>query len=100
MRPTILNNSGIFEIIGNIVTENASSIKEHFENLFENSDEIIISLDRVHSIDFTGVNVLATLYRKAMEDNKVLYIIGRGNKNIERVFHTTKMDFILSRDVV
>ncbi|NAS32199.1 STAS domain-containing protein [Flavobacteriaceae bacterium R38] len=100
MRPIILNNSGIFEIIGNIVTENASSVKEYFENLFENSDEIIISLDRVNSIDFTGVNALAILYRKAMEDNKALYIIGRGNKNIEKVFNTTKMDFILSRDVV
>lgn len=100
MKPTIKNNSGVFEIIGSIVTENASSIKEHFETLLENSEEIIINIDQVKSIDFTGVNVLATLYKKAIKSNKALYIIGEGNKNIEKAFNTTKMNFILSRDFV
>ncbi len=100
MKPTITNNSGIFNIIGSIVTENATSIKEHFEKLIDESDEVIINLDKVKSIDFTGVNVLATLYKKAVKDNKALYIIGKGNKNIQQVFDTTKMDFILSRDVI
>jgi len=100
MKPTIVNNSGVFEILGSIITENSSGIKNHFEKLLENKEEVIISIDNVRSIDFTGINVLATLYKKAVKENKALYIIGKSNENIKKMFAITKMDFILSRDFV
>lgn len=102
MEQKITNNSGVFEISGNIIAENASLVKDHFEKLINRSDkgELIISLDRIESIDISGVNALATLYKKAIKSNTALYIIGKQNRNIKEIFSTTKMDFILSRDFV
>ena len=100
MQPNITNNSGIFEIDGSIVTENAMAIKKQLESALDHSDEVIVNLDKVESIDITGVNALAKLYKKAAKKNKALYLIGKENKNLEELFNATKMGFILSRDFV
>lgn len=100
MDSKITNNSGIFEITGSIVNENATVIKNHFEDLLDSSEELIMNLDRVNAIDATGVNVLTNLYKKAVKKNKALYIIGKENANLKEAFSVTKMDYILSRDFV
>ncbi|NAS32194.1 STAS domain-containing protein [Flavobacteriaceae bacterium R38] len=100
MESKIINNSGIFEITGSIVTDNATTIKNHFERLLDKSEELIMNLDRVNTIDATGVNVLSNLYKKAIQKNKALYIIGKENSNLKEAFSATKMDYILSRDFV
>ncbi len=96
----ITNNQGIFEINGKLIFENVKSLQNYFECLIEQSDSLIISIEKVKKIDVSGVNTLALLYRKAMKKNKILSIIGKENKNIQQVFNHTKMNFILRNDFV
>jgi len=100
MESKITNNSGVFEITGSIINENASMIKNHFESLLDSSEELIMNLDRISNIDASGVNVLTNLYKKAVRKNKALYIIGKENEHLKEAFSVTKMDYILSRDFV
>jgi len=94
----ITNNYGIIEISGNLVGENTRALKKHFEQLLALSDQVILSIDHVHSIDASGVQVLTALYRNAMKLNKIFCIIGKENKNIQSAFG--KVNYILRSDFV
>ena len=95
----ITNNSGIFEINGLLNAQNVSAMKSYFETLIESTKAVTISLDNINSIDKVAVKCLGSLYKKAISNNKVFYIIGSENKNIRDSFKEEKMFYILRRDV-
>ena len=94
----ITNNQDVFEIKGNIVAENARSLQHHFEELLFNSEKVIVCLDKVKKIDAFGVNVLSALFKNAMKNNKIFFIIGKENKIVSNAFGT--VNYILRRDFV
>ncbi|WP_109302572.1 STAS domain-containing protein [Aquimarina sp. AU474] len=94
----ITNNQGIFEIKGSIVRENASSLKRHFEQLLHTSDKVILCVDKVKKIDVTGVNVLTTLFKNAMKNNKVFFVIGKENEKVRKAFGDCS--YVLRNDFV
>ncbi|MFC5048518.1 STAS domain-containing protein [Aquimarina hainanensis] len=96
----ITKNQGIFEINGPINTKNAKSLFDHFEQLLETSERIILSLDHVNTIDVCGINALTSLYKTAVKKNKVFSIIGKENNAIKRIFARRKIEHIIRRDVV
>ncbi len=95
----ITTNYGIFEINGLLNSQNTNSIRTYFENLIENSEAVIISLDKIKSMDKTAVKCLGLLYKKAMTKNKAFYIIGSENKKVRDLFKEEKMFYVLRRDV-
>jgi ABC-type transporter Mla MlaB component len=96
----ITNNAGIYEINGNLNSQNALSLNNHFETLLERSKMITLSLNNLIDIDTTAVSAIASLYKKAMSHNKVFYIIGQENPQISKQFQTEKLSYILRRDVL
>jgi ABC-type transporter Mla MlaB component len=96
----IINNAGIYEINGNLNSQNVLSLNNHFETLLERSKMITLSLNNLIEIDTTAVSAIATLYKRAMSYNKVFYIIGQENPKINAEFQTQKLSYLLRRDVL
>ncbi len=94
----ITKNQGIFEIKGSIVAENTQSLQHHFEKLLSNGDKVILCIDKVKKIDAFGVTVLTKLFRNAMKNNKIFFIIGKGNKEVSNAFGN--VNYILRNDFV
>jgi len=95
----INNNSGIFEIIGLLNFENIPSMRNYFESLMNNNEAVTISLDKINDIDRVAVKCLGLLYKKAITNNKVIYIIGSENKKVRALFKQEKMFYVLRRDI-
>ena len=94
----ITQNQEVFEIKGSITAENAKSLQHHFEKLLCSLNKVIICLDKVKKIDSSGVTVLNKLFRNAVENKKILYIIGKENKKVSAAFG--KVSYILRSDFV
>ncbi|OYU79740.1 MAG: hypothetical protein CFE23_12610 [Flavobacterium sp. BFFFF1] len=96
----ILNNGGIFEINGDLNSQNVFSLNNHFETMLERSKMITISLNKLADIDTYAISAIASLYRKALAGNKVFYVIGQENQKISEKFQTQKMSYLLRRDIL
>lgn len=46
-------------------------------------------------MDNVAVNVIAYLYKKASENNKIFYIIGKQNQKVNLVFSGENLNYIL-----
>ena len=94
----IIKNQEIFEIKGNIVAENVASLQHHFEKLLTKTDKVIVCIDNVKKIDASGVLTLTKLFKNAMKNNKIFYVIGKENKKIKTAFgkvsYQLKSDFV------
>ena len=80
----ITNHYGVYELEGNVEGANTLSLKHHFEALMTSSERIILSLDKVKSIDAHGVQVLTNLYERAIRTQRVFYLIGSKDKMIHK----------------
>ncbi|WP_298147725.1 STAS domain-containing protein [Flavobacterium sp.] len=96
----ITNNSGVFEIIGDLNSQNVISLYDHFDKLLDRSKIVTLSLNNLSDIDKTAISAIASLYKKAMSHNKVLFIIGQENSKISEQFQTERLSYILQRDVL
>ncbi|NQY06063.1 MAG: STAS domain-containing protein [Flavobacteriaceae bacterium] len=94
----ITDNNGIFQLSGNLVAGSTSDLKNHINHLLDRKENVIISLDKIESIDINGVNVLKKLYKKAISNNVLFYVIGRENKKIAKYINSTMLQFIVRRD--
>jgi ABC-type transporter Mla MlaB component len=96
----IKNNAGVYEINGELNSQNINSLNNHFKTLIEKSRMITISLNQIKEIDKTAVNAISNLYKKALSENKIFYIIGQENEKVNQLFQTEKLNYILRRDVL
>jgi len=94
----ITSNQGIFEINGYVIGKNVRSLHNHFEQLLEHTDQIIISIDKIKNIDSAGVKALTKLYKKAMKSNKIFHVIGEGNKIVKKAFGEN--NYIIRKDFI
>ncbi len=88
----------MFEVLGELTSENAITLKDHFEQFLKETDNIILNLENVKSMDPDGAHTVERLYLDFMKSNRALHIIGKTNENITGVMKTTKTDYILSDD--
>jgi ABC-type transporter Mla MlaB component len=91
----ITNNSGIFEINGELNSQNVVSLHNHFKSLLNFSKIISISLHKLNTIDRTAVIALKNLYEMALAKNKVFYIVGQENEKVKQQFQLEKLNYIL-----
>lgn len=94
----INHNHGIFEIEGNLASENSKSLKMHFESILKTDIKVVLSLDKLNRIDTSGVNCLIDLYKTAALRNKIFYVIGKTNKKISKALKETKLRYIVKND--
>ena len=93
-------SQGIFEIEGKLAAENVKSLKHHVETLLNAGKDVILSLDKLEKIDASGINVISNLYKKAIRNNKIFYVIGRDNKKIAKALKRPKLRYIVRRDIL
>ena len=94
----ITNNAGIFEINGSLNSQNATSLKNYFEALINESSFIVISLHQIIDLDKTGFQVIISLYKKALSKIKAFYIVGYQNQKVVELFKNEKLRFLLNNN--
>lgn len=94
----IRENKGIYEILGNVNTQNLGALGIYFENVLETSENIVINLENVRSMDSGAALFFESIYKKGAARNKVVSIVGRQNRDIFEILHATNTDYILSAD--
>lgn len=94
----ITNNAEIFEINGSLNSQNATSLKNYFETLINESSFIVISLHQIIDLDKTGFQVIIALYKKALLKNKAFYIVGYQNQKVVELFKNEKSRFLLNNN--
>lgn len=88
----------VVTVVGELTSENAVTLKQHFESFLSEVDEIILNLDDVTYIESGGAFTMEQLYLDFIKRNNGFQIIGRENKNIAVVMKGTKTSYILSDD--
>ncbi|MBT8316499.1 MAG: hypothetical protein HKP59_02620 [Lutibacter sp.] len=86
MALTITKQSGVYEISGALNTQSMSSFKNYFELILEQSAFIKMSINKITDLDIAGVKFISSLYRRAVEKNKVFFIVGLANKELVALF--------------
>ena len=76
----------------------ALSLQQHFRQLLNQSEKVVISLEKVKQIDTYGVRVLTNLHKMAMKNNKIFCVIGGDQKNIRQAFGSA--NYVLRSDFV
>lgn len=86
MALAITKQSGIYEISGALNSQNMNFLKHYFELLIEQSAYIKMSLNKIIDLDSNGVQFISSLYRRAVEKNKIFFIVGLNNKELVALF--------------
>ncbi|MDV7186822.1 hypothetical protein R3X25_05965 [Lutibacter sp. TH_r2] len=82
----ITKQSDIYEINGVLNTQNTDFLKNYFDLLIEKSAFIKMSLNKIKNLDNKGVEFIASLYKKATEKNKVLFIVDLKDQQLVQLF--------------
>jgi len=89
---------GMFEIEGDLASSNSKNLRSHFESLFNTKSKVILSLEKLNSIDISGINCIVNLYKKAARNNIIFYVIGKSNKKISNAINTSKLNYVVKND--
>ena len=84
----ISNYNNQYQIKGALNKRTLRTFNLHFANIFEKSDEILINIESVDSIDRFGVMALAKLHNESITKSKRLSIVGFGCKELYDHFKT------------
>ena len=72
----IVDKYGVFVIKGNLDGQNSKPFKIYFEYLLDFLDSISINLERVESMDISGVFALESISRTALMRGKKIILKG------------------------
>jgi ABC-type transporter Mla MlaB component len=78
----ITKYNDLFKVEGNLNKGNIHVFLKEFQNIFEASEKITISIEELAGIDRYGVNALAKLHNESITKNKSLSIVGLGCKDL------------------
>lgn len=84
----ITNCNNFFKVRGVLNKGNINLFKNEFENIFDRTSQITISIQGIESMDKYGVDAIAKLHEEALTRNKRLSIIGYGCKELYDHFKT------------
>lgn len=94
----IKRNNDIITVVGELSSENAVTLKQHFDSFLTEVDDIILNLDDVTYIESGGAFTMERLYLDFIKSNRIIQIIGRENKLLAKIMKLTKTSYILSDD--
>ena len=94
----IRENRGIYEVLGNVTTQNLGALRIYFQSIMEENENIVINLENVTTMDSSSALFFEGIYKEGASRNKVVSIVGRQNKEISEIMQITKTDYIFSKD--
>ncbi len=84
----IISCNNFVKLRGEINKNNVEIFQEKLQNTLNKFDQLTISIDDLKSVDRFGVNALADLHVKSLENHKQLFIVGLGCKELYDHFQT------------
>lgn len=94
----ITNNAGIFELNGELNSQNVSSLNNHFNALLDCSKIVTLSLNKLIKIDKTAIFAIASLYNNALSRNKEFNIVSQKNDSINKLFLSENLNYLLQNN--
>lgn len=97
MSLTITCNSGVYEIKGNMGSQNVNSVVNYFNSLIVTHPKSIqILFEKNQEVDKTAVKAIYLLYKKAIAEHVVFQIFSK-SKKVEEMFKSEKANHILRK---
>ncbi|MFD2543319.1 STAS domain-containing protein [Lacinutrix gracilariae] len=78
----ITNSLDTFQVKGILNKTNVEKFQSHFKNIFSQTNELVINIDELKSIDQEGVSAFEMLYKQSLKTHKAFFITGIGSKEI------------------
>ena len=82
--------AGVYEVNGELNTQNNKSLKNYFEDLLDHTNTLIISINIDVKMTKEGISTLVSLYNIALIKNKKFKIIDKSNKQLKKQFKTVR----------
>jgi hypothetical protein len=88
--------AGVYEVNGELNPQNNKSLKHYFEVLLEQSNVLIISINKDVKMTKEGILTLVSLYSIALIKNKKFKIIDMSNKQLKEKFKIAQINHLLN----
>lgn len=90
-------NSGVYEINGNMGSQNMNSVINYFNSLIATHPKSIqILFEKSQEVDKTAVKAIYSLYKTAITEHVIFQIFSK-SKKVEEMFKTEKANHILRK---
>lgn len=86
----IITCNNFVKLKGEINKNNVDFFQSKLERTLHEFDQLTISIEGLKSVDRLGVNSLAHLHVKSLKENKQLFIVGLGCKELYDHFKTNE----------
>ncbi|GGD11653.1 STAS domain-containing protein [Hyunsoonleella pacifica] len=87
----ITQKKEIFSVFGIINNTTALNFQNHISLAMKDVKELIIDIENVTTIDSAGMKALRAIYANCMTNNKRIYIIGTGCKEVYDDLYVTSV---------
>lgn len=84
----ITSCNNFYKVKGHLNKSNVNIFIHEFENIFDSTETLTISIKDIESMDKYGVDALSKLHAEALMKNKQFSIIGYGCKELYDHFKT------------
>ena len=88
--------AGVYEVNGELNPQNNKSLKNYFEVILEQTNVLIISLNKDVKMTKEGILTLVSLYLIALIKNKKFKIIDMSNKKLKKQFKIARKNHLLN----
>ncbi|MFD2822888.1 STAS domain-containing protein [Lacinutrix iliipiscaria] len=78
----ISNFNEAFEIKGTLNESNVKKFQSHFKDIFNTTNQLVINIDQLESVDQVGVLAFEELYKQSLIKHKRFYITGLGSRDM------------------
>ena len=85
----IIEQNGTFELQGSLTTATTRSFIIHFEHVINTVKNVTVNIDKVKTIDVSGVDALKTLIAIGFRSNTIFSVVGNGCKDIYDDYRST-----------
>ncbi|MBU2938178.1 STAS domain-containing protein [Lacinutrix sp. C3R15] len=86
MALTITQKENIITLEGALNASTLNSFKNYFSLVLNTSKNFTLNIDKVTEIDVSGMRVLKEMYRNAIHNNNIFFVVGYGCKDIYEDF--------------
>ncbi|MDO6595451.1 hypothetical protein Q4512_00915 [Oceanihabitans sp. 2_MG-2023] len=86
----ITNSLNTFKVTGVLDKKSVKKFQIYFKNIFNTTNELVININELKSIDREGVSAFEDIYKQSLKAHKPFFITGVGSKEI--FDHVTTID--------
>jgi anti-anti-sigma regulatory factor len=86
MALTISQQDNTITLEGSLNANTINNFKNHFGYILKTQQGITVNLDKVIEIDINGINEFKAMYKKAILNQNMFFVIGKGSDSIYEDF--------------